>query len=182
MPTEFSSSVCAACVLQYITVIVMFFSPNQSSHDRLLRMVNIAIMMWLIIGDIDASSRAQMRFSLGHFPLSFIHTDDGSCLYQMAGSKESTLISIPLLSAVGKLQWRRGGHEITFPIQRVKTGWGNVPFLLRDVLELETSLTLSLLLQGFKVKSLDFLLSFVISDTNLIIKPMFGSAVLKYTV
>jgi len=54
----------------------------------------------------------------------------------MAGSKQPTLISLPLVSAVGKLQWRRGGHEITFLIQRVETGRGNVPFLLRDVLEL----------------------------------------------
>lgn len=121
--------------------------PNQISSEWL-------IMLWLMIGGIEASARAQMILTRTP-PLSSTHTDDGSCLYHMAGSKESTLISIPLLSAVGKLQWRRGGHEITFPIQRVKTGWGNVPFLLSDILELETSLTLSLLLQGFKVKSLD---------------------------
>lgn len=91
--------------------------------------------------------------SLAHWDTSLLihtHTNDGSCLYQMAGSKESMLISIPLSSAVGKLQWRRGGIKSLSLVR----GWnwvGNVPFLLSDVLQLDTSSMLFLLLQGFKV-------------------------------
>lgn len=136
------AAVCTCCMLLLTPLWSCWFLTSQNS--------------FMISNNTATSLRAQMIFtgSLGHFLCSFVHWNDGSCLYQMTGSKESTLISIPLLSAVGKLQWRRGGLKIAFHFQRVKTGWGNMPFLLRDILQLETSLTLSLLLQGFKVTSL----------------------------